>query len=127
LPFVLLRFVFSPKIAITTDVNGTVGTTQSGGNAALAFLMSLIILAVVVYNRFYLGGRGQSFGKKTLGLTLVREASGQPIGMAKAFLRDLAHIVDALICYVGFLFPLWDKKRQTIADKIMTTVVTTKA
>jgi hypothetical protein len=36
--------------------------------------------------------------------------------------RQLAHIVDAIICYIGFLFPLWDNKRQTLADKIMTTV-----
>lgn len=28
---------------------------------------------------------------------------------------------------IGYLFPLWDHKRQTFADKILTTVVTTKA
>jgi uncharacterized RDD family membrane protein YckC len=31
--------------------------------------------------------------------------------------------VDAFICYIGFLWPLWDTKRQTLADKIMQTVV----
>ncbi|COY49143.1 proline-rich antigen pra [Mycobacterium tuberculosis] len=36
--------------------------------------------------------------------------------------RQLAHFIDAIICFVGFLFPLWDAKRQTLADKIMTTV-----
>jgi hypothetical protein len=30
--------------------------------------------------------------------------------------------VDTIICYIGWLFPLWDAKRQTIADKIMSTV-----
>jgi uncharacterized RDD family membrane protein YckC len=40
-----------------------------------------------------------------------------------AFFRDLAHFVDAIICYAGFLFPLWDNKRQTLADKIVHTVV----
>jgi hypothetical protein len=40
-----------------------------------------------------------------------------------AFVRDLAHIVDSVICYVGFLFPLWDAKKQTLADKIVKTVV----
>ena len=107
LPFVALRFVFASKISITS-VNGTIGTTQTGGNAPLFLLMSLIIFAIVVYNRWYLGGQGQSFGKKTLGLTLVGEASGEPIGMAKAFLRDIAHAVDSIICFVGYLFPLWD-------------------
>ncbi|MEO8518531.1 MAG: RDD family protein [Dermatophilaceae bacterium] len=124
LPFLSLRFVFASRITLES-VNGTILTTQSGGNRPLFLLMSLIIVAIVAYNRWYLGGKGQSLGKKTLGLTLVAESSGQPIGMAKAFLRDLAHILDSLICFVGYLFPLWDAKRQTIADKVMTTVVTT--
>ena len=126
MPFIILRLIFAPKVAITA-VNGTIGTTQSGGSTPLYLLMSLIILAIVVYNRWYMGGQGQTFGKKQLGLTLVAESTGQPIGTAKAFLRELAHIIDSLICYVGYLFPLWDQKRQTIADKIMTTVVLTKA
>jgi hypothetical protein len=36
--------------------------------------------------------------------------------------RQIAHYVDQLICYIGYLFPLWDDKRQTIADKLMSTV-----
>jgi len=126
LPFLILYIIFLPKV-VSPDVNGNINSTQSGGNLALALLMVLIMIAIDVYNRWYKGGQGQSFGKKQLGLTLVAESTGQPIGMGKAFLRDLAHIVDSLICYIGYLFPLWDQKRQTIADKIMTTVVTSKA
>jgi uncharacterized RDD family membrane protein YckC len=33
--------------------------------------------------------------------------------------------VDGIICYIGWLFPLWDAKKQTLADKIMGTVVVT--
>jgi uncharacterized RDD family membrane protein YckC len=77
-----------------------------------------------VYNRWYLAGTtGQSLGKKTLHLKLVSEQTGQPIGVLMAFVRDICHIVDTAICYVGYLFPLWDTKRQTIADKIVGTVV----
>ncbi|MDQ1423726.1 MAG: hypothetical protein QOD72_1224, partial [Acidimicrobiaceae bacterium] len=36
-----------------------------------------------------------------------------------------AHVADSIICGIGYLFPLWDVKRQTLADKIMKTVVTT--
>lgn len=126
LPFGLVRLAASPKISIT-EVNGSVVSTQSGGNSTLVLLMSLIILAIWVYNRLYLGGQGQSLGKRALGLTLVGLATGQPIGMGKAFLRDVAHIIDTIICFVGYLFPLWDQKHQTLADKILGTVVTTKA
>lgn len=38
-----------------------------------------------------------------------------------ALLRDVAHILDAILC-VGFLWPLWDRKRQTFADEIMSTL-----
>ena len=91
----------------------------------VGFLISLAALGWVIYNRWYQGGTtGQSLGKKVLHLRLVSEETGQPIGMLMAFVRDVCHFIDGIICYVGFLFPLWDAKRQTIADKIVRTVVT---
>jgi uncharacterized RDD family membrane protein YckC len=87
-------------------------------------LLSLAALGWTIYNRWYRGGvTGHSLGKKVLHLRLVSEETGQPIGALMAFVRDICHIVDAVICYVGFLFPLWDAKRQTLADKIVRTVV----
>jgi uncharacterized RDD family membrane protein YckC len=104
--------------------------TSSGGNdpnagaGAVAFLLYLVSLGVWIYNRAIQQGRtGQSWGKQVLNLRLVRMADGQPMGGGMAFVRDLAHILDALPCYIGYLFPLWDARRQTFADKIMSTVV----
>jgi uncharacterized RDD family membrane protein YckC len=99
----------------------TIGREISFGVYAI---FALIGLAYTVYNRWYLGGTtGQSLGKKALGLRLISEQSGQPIGPLMAFLRDICHILDTLACFVGWLFPLWDAKRQTFADKIVGTVV----
>lgn len=85
---------------------------------------SLLGLAWLGYNTVYLGGTtGQSWGRKVANIRLLSEATGQPIGIGMALLRHLAHIIDSIICYVGWLFPLWDAKRQTIADKIISTVV----
>jgi uncharacterized RDD family membrane protein YckC len=39
------------------------------------------------------------------------------------FVRGLAHIVDSIPCDLGYLWPLWDSKRQTFADKICGTIV----
>jgi uncharacterized RDD family membrane protein YckC len=87
-------------------------------------IVGLASLGWTIYNRWYMAGTtGQSLGKKVLNLRLVSEETGQPIGMLMAFVRDVCHIIDAIICYIGFLFPLWDSKRQTIADKIVKTVV----
>ena len=93
-------------------------------STAFSVLVWLVGIAWWVYNRGYLAGStGQSWGKKVLNLRLISEETGQPIGFGMALVRDICHFVDGIICYIGFLFPLWDAKRQTLADKIIKTVV----
>jgi uncharacterized RDD family membrane protein YckC len=100
------------------------GDNPNAGAGIVAFLLYLVSLGVWIYNRAIQQGRtGQSWGKQVLNLRLVRMADGQPMGGGMSFVRDLAHIVDALPCYIGYLFPLWDARRQTFSDKIMSTVV----
>jgi uncharacterized RDD family membrane protein YckC len=100
----------------------------TGKFGAVYWICALLSLGWAAYNRWYLGGTtGQSWGKKITHLHLISEKTGQPIGFGMAFVRDIAHIVDSVICFVGWLFPLWDAKKQTLADKIVSTVVTQDA
>jgi len=93
-------------------------------NPIIWFLFLIASLGWWIYNRCIQAGRtGQSLGKKTLHLRLLSEKTGEPIGAGMAFARDICHILDSLACYIGWLFPLWDAKRQTFADKIISTVV----
>ncbi len=93
-------------------------------STTIYLLFILLAIGVTAYNRWFQAGKtGQSWGKRALGLSLIGEQTGQPIGAGMAFVRDICHIIDGIICYIGFLFPLWDAKRQTLADKIMRTVV----
>lgn len=86
-------------------------------------VLSLISLGWTIYNRWITGGRtGQSLGKRVTKIKLISEQTGQPIGAGYAFLRDIVHYLDG-IAYVGYLWPLWDEKRQTFADKLMQTIV----
>lgn len=83
----------------------------------------LVGTAYLVWNYGYRQGTtGSSLGKSVMKFKVVSEKTGEPIGFGLSIVRQLAHFVDAVICYIGFLFPLWDAKRQTLADKIMTTV-----
>ena len=68
------------------------------------------------------GTTGSSIGKSLLKFKVVSETTGEPLGFGMSVVREIAHLVDAVICYIGYLFPLWDAKRQTLADKIMATV-----
>ncbi|MHB1434188.1 MAG: RDD family protein [Streptosporangiaceae bacterium] len=103
---------------------------------ALAYLIAAVAGSTRVYvfallgaivisgwNRWMLGGQGQSLGKRLLRIRLVSASTGLPVGEARACARDLCHLVDLAVGYVGFFFPLWDDRRQTLADKIMRTVV----
>ncbi|WP_434742259.1 RDD family protein [Micromonospora sp. SH-82] len=88
--------------------------------------VALATLGFVVWgvNRWWLAGRtGQSLGRKLLGIRLVSAGTGRPIGPVKAAARDLAHVLDGAIFYIGYLFPFWTAKRQTLADMVTRTVV----
>jgi uncharacterized RDD family membrane protein YckC len=76
------------------------------------------------YNRWYRQGKtGQSWGKQAMGLRLVGMSDKNPISGWEAAVRDLAHFLDLIIFYLGFLLPIVDPQRQTLADKAMRTVV----
>ncbi|MFH8614266.1 RDD family protein [Streptomyces sp. NPDC017979] len=94
-----------------------------GGSPTMLLIGYAWLIAAMVFIAYREGTTGQSPGKQVLGIKLLREQDGQIVGFGKAFLRRLAHIVDALPCYIGYLWPAWDQKKQTFADKICSTVV----
>jgi uncharacterized RDD family membrane protein YckC len=92
------------------------------GQTSLAVSV-LVALAFVVWNYGYRQGTtGSSIGKSIMKFKVVSEKTGEPIGFGMSLVRQIAHIADSILCGIGYLFPLWDGKRQTFADKIMTTV-----
>jgi uncharacterized RDD family membrane protein YckC len=68
------------------------------------------------------GITGQTPGKAIMGTRLVNQQGGL-IGSGAGIGRKFLHILDFLVCGLGFLLPLLDSKRQTIADKVMNTYV----
>ena len=105
----------------------TSGSTVDLTNGAIPMMIGTLVMLAgmvwTVYNRWIVAGRtGQSLGKRVTRIRLISELSDAPIGPMNAFLRDLVHILDGF-AYVGYLWPLWDEKKQTFADKIMRTIV----
>ena len=114
-------------VCVTDSSEYELGEFCETGNSSLgvaAFLLSLLVaLAYLIWNYGYRQGTtGSSIGKSIIKFKVVSEKTWQPIGFGLSIVRQLAHIADTLICYIGYLLPLWDPKRQTLADKIMTTV-----
>jgi uncharacterized RDD family membrane protein YckC len=91
--------------------------------APAGFVVYVVAVAFVIWNLVVQGITGQSVGKRLVGTMLVRLDDGEVVGPWLSIVRYIAHIVDVLPLYLGFLWPLWDHKRQTFSDKICHTVV----
>ncbi|QIY56208.1 RDD family protein [Streptomyces sp. RPA4-5] len=85
----------------------------------LALLWAVIANIVILVKE----GKGASPGKKAMKIRLIREENGQPLGFGRALLRRMCHALDSAPCSIGYLWPAWDAKGQTFADKVMRTVV----
>jgi len=120
------------NLETTTNADG-VETVSSVGDlpaSTVPLLVggALLYLAFWFYNLCVRQGRtGYSFGKSVVGIKLVAERTTLPIGTGWSFLRQLAHFVDGLICNLGYLWPIWDHKKQTFADKMLGTLVIIQA
>ncbi|HEY7705438.1 MAG TPA: RDD family protein [Acidimicrobiia bacterium] len=90
----------------------------------VSFFFNILSIAYIAYLGHLDGVSGQTPGKAIMG-TRVVNLQGQLIGSGAGIGRKFAHILDSLICGLGYLLPLVDAKRQTIADKVMTTFVVT--
>jgi len=119
-----------PNIIVLVILTSFFGSTETTDNTASfqltgipALVYFVFALAWFVYNWLYLQGtKGQTVGKKVLKVA-VYGLDRRPIGMGLTFARQLVHIVDALPCFIGYLWPLWDKENRTFADMIMSTRV----
>lgn len=96
-------------------------------STALGLLVNLVVTAAALYFGYLNGATGQSPGKALTGLKVVSDNTGQVIGGGPGVIRQLAHFIDSFICFLGYFLPLVDAKKQTLADKVMGTVVITGA
>ncbi|MET8677813.1 RDD family protein [Streptomyces sp. NPDC004647] len=96
---------------------------SSGGSVVFLLLAFAALLGAAIWQLVQEGRTGQTIGKKALGIRLLREIDGQPLGVGMAFVRRLAHFLDSIAIYLGWLWPIWDAKKQTFADKVIGSVV----
>lgn len=113
-----------PAVAIVIVEYILIAIMPSGIDVLVSLLAIVAILGWVVFNYgMRQGETGYTLGKSMIGIRLIHEQTGQPVGVGMAIARAFVHILDAIPCYLGFLWPLWDAKKQTFADKILTHIV----
>lgn len=117
--FVLDELVLVPFAALGYALISQ-GTTNfiTGGVSVFAYGQ-----AMAFYNRcIRMGVTGQSWGKMLTGTRLVSERTGEPLGVGRTIIRDMCHAAD-FVLVIGAFFPIFDRRRQSLADKIAGSVV----
>jgi uncharacterized RDD family membrane protein YckC len=83
-------------------------------------LVNLAAAAIVV--AFWVK-RQATPGKMLMGLRIVDASSGGPVPLGRYVVRYLGYILSGLILMLGYLWIIWDPKRQGWHDKLAGTVV----
>jgi uncharacterized RDD family membrane protein YckC len=129
--FAVVQFLFGAlfrhtgALAVHFTVHMSNGSVRHDTISFLAILLSGVV--AVAYATTLCGGpRGQTVGMMAVGVRVVREATGGPLGYPAAFGRAVLQLLmgyTGILGLLDLLFPLWDTKRQTIHDKAVGSVV----
>jgi uncharacterized RDD family membrane protein YckC len=112
---------------------------------AVAFVIDAILTGIVLAAVFFMAGRGPmilasigvgllyhplmessgsrgTLGKIFCGLT-VADLSGRRISFSRAFVRNLARILDVLTLDIGYMMAGWTRRKQALHDFVAQTIV----
>lgn len=120
-------------VAISLLVSG-IAPLMTGDGAAGAFGGLLLVLGSLAYLAAMAVGicfrpemmvrRGRTPGQRMLGIRVVDARTGLPLSRGRAYGRHLmALFVSGQVCYLGFLWMLWDGQRRTFHDMVVTSYV----
>lgn len=113
-------------VASTADSRGHISndaaSAMMGGIFLGYFLIFLGSVAFWLFNIYLLGRDGATLGKRWLKIKVL-DPAGQPLGFGKAFLRELVKQLLGGLCFLLFLWPLFDNQKQGLWDKLFNTHV----
>ncbi len=76
----------------------------------------------LIYFTMLTGDNGQTLGKRVLGIRVIR-VSGEALSYMRAFGRTLCYVVSSMLFGLGFIWAIFDSKKQGWHDKIAGTRV----
>jgi uncharacterized RDD family membrane protein YckC len=114
--------------SVGTNDNGDVNTVANASTFTLGIAAIVIGMACMLLYEPLLTARkgasnGQTVGKRVAGIRITNRQGG-PISTGQAWGRSLFRsFVSGSLCYLGYLWMLWDSEKQTWHDKVASTYV----
>ncbi len=121
IPAGILGAVVSP--GLTTVPPTLPGDTMQ---MVIIFVVLLTSFGIACYSAWVMAlwAYGLTPGKWMLGIGVVNRDTGLPVGFWRMALRQtIGQWVAAIICYLGFIWVLFDANRQGWHDKVAKTLV----
>jgi len=117
--------VLSVPLMVLGAIAGTSGfvTGANYNPSADVALNILSSIAGVAYYAVLEGTRGQTLGKMAVGIKVVDGDTAGFIGIPRGVGRYFARILSGLALGLGYLWMLWDPRKQTWHDKLVRSVV----
>ena len=112
--------VIDPALVIVAWLVGSaiLGSVIGAGAGLFLVFAALVVLYLVLF------ARGQTFGKRLMGLQVVKRVDGSNPGVGVMLLREvIGKVVSALFLGIGFFWAIIDRDTQAWHDKIASTVV----
>ncbi len=105
-------------------INLSIGFSFGAGgikNGGIANLISLFInIGYTIF--FWVKQNGQTLGKRAMAIRIIKE-NGQPPDISVAVIRYIGYMISSIVLFVGFIWVLFDSKKQGWHDKIAKTYV----
>ena len=101
-------------------------TGDEGSVLGGVLVLLYIVLPFAYFTYFHGGERGQTLGKRMLGIAVRSARDQESIGYGKAFLRYLAVVMLGFFfipIILDYLWPLFDSQNQALHDKMISTIV----
>jgi uncharacterized RDD family membrane protein YckC len=123
---IILLVAVVPTEERLCTVNGDLERCTVPTGAGVLLILLAILAVVVGYLAYYIvltGRRGATFGQRAMHIQVVDTYTGATIGLGRATGRYFMSAVSSWPCYLGYLWMLWDDRRQTWHDKVVNSVV----
>lgn len=122
--------LYLPGIVLLS-IGAAMSDSGDGGGPLIIVGAVLMFAAFVVQiwnTGWRQGAQGWSWGKQVMKIKLVRAADAQPpggwLGIGRLLLRTaLGNITFGIYTLLTYLWPLWDERKQSLDDKMLSTLV----
>jgi uncharacterized RDD family membrane protein YckC len=121
----ILGAIFTVVFLVFTVIAAAAASNDNSAIAGLAVTIAVVgaFLVYLIYLPWFWAHGGQTPGMKVMHVRVVRENDGGPLTLGQAFLRLIGFWVSGAVFYLGFIWILFDARRQGWHDKIAGTVV----